>query len=89
MLDIGRRARKAAALVREAGAQSRTRALQAMARHLRAAAPAILEANAQDMASAKAANASPAFCDRLALDQGRIDAIAAAVEEIAAIADPV
>jgi glutamate-5-semialdehyde dehydrogenase len=89
MLEIGRRARRAASQLREAGGDSRTRALQAMAGRLRDAAPAILDANAQDVARAKAASCTPAFRDRLELDVSRIDAIAAAVEAIAAIPDPV
>jgi glutamate-5-semialdehyde dehydrogenase len=89
MMEIGRRARAAAAILRDAGGESRTRALRAMAQRLRKAAPSILKANAQDLERAEAASVAPAFRDRLALDEGRVEAIAAAVDEIAAIPDPV
>jgi glutamate-5-semialdehyde dehydrogenase len=64
-------------------------ALQAMASLVRAAAQDILAANAEDMAQARANGQAPAFLDRLALDPDRLEGIAAAVESIAALPDPV
>ena len=49
----------------------------------------ILAANAEDVAEAAGAGASPAFVDRLKLDDKRVLAIAAAVEAIAELPDPV
>ncbi|MGE0741657.1 MAG: glutamate-5-semialdehyde dehydrogenase [Hyphomonadaceae bacterium] len=89
MLALGRAARAAAALVREASGEQRTAALVAMARQVRAAAPAILVANAGDVARARAAGLAESFIDRLTLDAGRVEAIARAVEEVAAQPDPV
>ncbi|HEY2515033.1 MAG TPA: glutamate-5-semialdehyde dehydrogenase [Polyangiaceae bacterium] len=78
-------ARKLAPLPRE----PKDAALRAVARHLRAAQPAILEANLRDVEEAKARGIAPAMLDRLALDPKRLEAIARAVEEIADLPDPV
>lgn len=89
MLDLGRRARAAAAQVALAGADARTAALSAMARRLQAAGPEILAANARDVAAARAAGHPESFVDRLALDEKRLAGIVRAVEETAALPDPV
>jgi len=89
MSAMGRAAKAAARALRLADAATRTRAIAAMARAVRAAAPAILAANARDVTAAKAAGTAPALVDRLLLDEGRLDAVAAALETIAAIPDPV
>jgi glutamate-5-semialdehyde dehydrogenase len=60
-----------------------------MARALRKAAPAILAANSEDVASARADGRAESFIDRLALDQVRLAAIADSLETIAALPDPV
>ncbi|MDQ3849173.1 MAG: aldehyde dehydrogenase family protein, partial [Actinomycetota bacterium] len=49
----------------------------------------ILEANARDMESGRAAGLDRALLDRLALDPARIAAIAAGTRAIAALPDPV
>lgn len=89
MLALGRRARAAAAAVRQAAPEARSAALAAMAGALRAAAPEILAANAADMAAARAGGQSEAFLDRLALDARRLEGVAAGVEQAAALPDPV
>ncbi len=89
MMDMGRAARSAADGLRLAGADTRTRALRAMAERLRAAAPAILNANAEDLAAARATALPAPLLDRLALDAGRIAAMADGVEQVAAIPDPI
>ncbi len=90
MLAIGQRARKAARAVALADAAQKNAALHAMARHIRAASPDILTANAADIAAARAKpDVNGAFIDRLALDEKRLEAIAQAVEDIAFLADPV
>jgi len=83
MLAMGGRARAAAKAVREAGANTRSAALLAMARHIRAAAPAILAANEVDMVRSAAEGLSPSMLDRLKLDPARLEAMAAAVEDVA------
>jgi glutamate-5-semialdehyde dehydrogenase len=88
MLEMGARARAAAALVRSVPATQRTQALLAIAARIRAAAPAILAANAQDMERARADGMAPAMLDRLALDPARLEGVAAGVEAVAGQDDP-
>ena len=83
MLPMGARARAAAKAVREARAATRSAALTAMARQIRAAAPAILAANDTDMARSAAEGLSASMLDRLKLDPARLEAMAAAVEDVA------
>ncbi|MBR3192521.1 glutamate-5-semialdehyde dehydrogenase [Bosea sp. (in: a-proteobacteria)] len=89
MHGLGQGARAAARRVGTASAEQRNRALAAMATSLRERAPAILAANRQDLADARAAGLAPSFIDRLALDEARLEAIAQAVADIAALPDPV
>jgi len=89
MLEIGARARAAAAVLRDLSPAQRTAALKAMAQALRSSAAAILAANAEDLARAQRQGLSPALVDRLKLDATRIEGVARAVDEVAAIADPV
>jgi glutamate-5-semialdehyde dehydrogenase len=60
-----------------------------MAARIRAAAPQILAANAEDMTAANAKGISGAMLDRLELTPARIEAMAKGVEDVAALADPV
>ncbi|WP_159980076.1 MULTISPECIES: glutamate-5-semialdehyde dehydrogenase [unclassified Novosphingobium] len=64
-------------------------ALRAAAKALRAAEGEILAANAQDIAAGEAKGLSGALLDRLRLDAGRLAGIADAVEQVAALPDPV
>ena len=68
---------------------ARRAALELASAALRRAAPAILEANALDVAGGEAAGLSGAMIDRLRLDPTRIEAMAAGVAEVAALDDPV
>lgn len=67
----------------------RAHALRLAAAALRRAEPEILEANGLDVAEGIAGGLSSAMVDRLRLDPLRIEAIAAAVEQVAALDDPV
>jgi glutamate-5-semialdehyde dehydrogenase len=87
--DIGARAKAAARRLALAPAADKNRALAAMAQAVRGASTAILAANAEDIADAKAGGATAAFVDRLMLDAKRVDAIAAGLEVVARLADPV
>ncbi len=89
MRAIGTRARAAARELALASAESKNAALRAAAAALRRDTPAILAANAKDIAAAKQAGRPAAYIDRLLLDEGRVAAIAKGLEEIAALADPV
>jgi glutamate-5-semialdehyde dehydrogenase len=64
-------------------------ALRSAAAALRAASAQILEANASDLAAGQANGLSSAMLDRLKLDESRLGGIAAAVEQVAALPDPV
>jgi len=86
MAAMGVEARATAAALAGKSADARTRALKLMAEAIRAAAPDILNANQTDMAAAT--GLSPAMRDRLMLDAGRVEGIANAVADIAAIPDP-
>lgn len=60
-----------------------------MAKAIRERAESILSENRRDMEKAKKAKHPPAFLDRLLLDEKRVDQMAKALEEIAALPDPV
>jgi glutamate-5-semialdehyde dehydrogenase len=87
MAEIGRRARHAAAELALAPAAAKTAALHAAARAVRARRADIVAANARDLGEAE--GLAPALRDRLALDNKRIEAIAAGLEAIAGLPDPV
>jgi glutamate-5-semialdehyde dehydrogenase len=89
MRGMGTQARAAARRLALAAAAEKDSALRAMAQAVRHSAAAILAANSEDLAEARAAGATPAFLDRLALDEKRVDAMAAGLDAIAALADPV
>ncbi|MCX5494681.1 glutamate-5-semialdehyde dehydrogenase [Kaistia dalseonensis] len=89
MRDMGRRARAAARQMAMAPTEAKNNALMAMAAAIRAKVPAILAANAEDVAGMKSDNAAPSFLDRLTLTPARIEGMAAGVEAIAALPDPV
>jgi glutamate-5-semialdehyde dehydrogenase len=86
---IGLAARAAAARLALASAEAKATALRAAAAALREAQPALLAANAEDVAAARRAGLSGAMVDRLLLDPKRIAAMAGGLEEIAAFPDPV
>ena len=87
--DMTERARVAARVLATLPTATKSSALRAAADALRAAAPAILTANAVDMAKAREAGLSGALLDRLLLDPGRVAATAAGVATVAGLADPV
>jgi glutamate-5-semialdehyde dehydrogenase len=89
MLAIGRQAQAAARLLALAPAAQKNRALSAMAKAVRASQAAILAANAEDLAEAKSAGASSAFLDRMTLSPATIDAMAAGIDTIRKLKDPV
>jgi glutamate-5-semialdehyde dehydrogenase len=82
-------ARTASRALSIAPTRQKDEALRSMARHLRAAAPSILAANAEDVAAARSAGKNAAFVDRLLLDAQRLESMARAVEAVANLEDPV
>ncbi len=91
-----KQARAAAEAARQ-GAQSlacaatsvKRKALHALAADIRANSGDIVTQNRKDMDSGGSSGLSAALLDRLLLDEARIEGIAASVEEIAALDDPV
>jgi glutamate-5-semialdehyde dehydrogenase len=89
MRGIGHAARAAARELALASSAQKNRALAAIAAAIRKSQPAILAANAEDVAEAKSKGATAAVIDRLTLDPKRIEAMAAGVETIRKLKDPV
>ncbi|MGE0062592.1 MAG: glutamate-5-semialdehyde dehydrogenase [Xanthobacteraceae bacterium] len=89
MQGIGRRARAAARVLALAPAEQKDRALHAMAAALRAQSSAILAANREDVAEARAGGQTAAYIDRLSLDEKRIGGMAEGLETVAGLLDPV
>lgn len=89
MHSIGAKAKAAASLLAVASTDQKNAALTASAAAIRKNAQFILSANTEDMMAAEDKKLSPAMIDRLKLDPARIEAIAASLEDIAALEDPV
>ena len=87
--DLALMARTAQRTLSRLGSDDRAAALRLAGEALRAATPTIIAANAEDCAAGRANGLSAAMLDRLALDAGRIAGIAAGVEAVAALPDPV
>jgi len=85
---IGRRARAAARSLAAASDAARNGALRAAANALRAHTASILDANATDMRQAAVRGLSAAMLDRLLLDASRVEAMAAGLDAIAELPDP-
>jgi len=87
--ELGAAARTAARELARAKSGTKNQALAAMAAQIRAGAETILEANRGDVAQAKADGCDCAFIDRLTLTPELIEQMAAGVEEVAKLPDPV
>lgn len=87
--QMGRDARAAAVVLAQAPTAVKARALQAAAAALRARAADILAANAKDMERGAANGLSPAMLDRLKIDENRLEGIAAGLEAVSTLPDPV
>ncbi len=87
--ELGAAARAAARELARAGTQAKNRALAAMAKEIRRGSSNILAANADDVAQAKRNRADAAFLDRLTLTVELVEQMAAGVEAVAALTDPV
>ncbi len=85
---LARDARAAQAVLARMPAADKERAIRLAATALRAAAPHVLAANARDVAAGEAGGLSGAMLDRLRLDDRRLAAIAAAVDDVAGLPDP-
>ena len=89
MQQIGRAAVDAAAAIALADTVAKNRALTAAASALRSRSAEVLAANAEDLQDARTAGSNASMLDRLKLDGARIDAIAAGLDAIAALPDPI
>jgi glutamate-5-semialdehyde dehydrogenase len=83
LLQLGRNAKDAANQLRILSADARSEGIRAMARQVRLAQDDIVAANEKDMAKATQ------NLDRLMLNAQRVQAIADALDEVAALSDPV
>ena len=83
------KAKDASRVLNTLSGAEKNRILAEMAEALRANTMSLLEANAKDMQNGKDNNLSSALMDRLFLDEKRVDAMAVAIEEIAALKEPV
>jgi glutamate-5-semialdehyde dehydrogenase len=84
-----RAAREAARSLALASSRAKSEALLAMARGLDEKAPAIIEANRADLERARGQGHPRAFLDRLTLTDARVEDMATAIRQIAALPDPV
>ena len=89
MTAIGRAARAAAAELATSPGDARNAALASAAQALRESCGKIIDANARDMAAAEGRGLSGAMLDRLMLDEGRVAAMAAGLETIIELHDPI
>ncbi len=87
--DMGRRARAASAVLAQTPTATKAAALRAAASALRANEAELLAANADDVARGEANGLSSAMIDRLKLDPKRLEGVAAGLEAVAALPDPV
>lgn len=85
---ILKRAKAAEACQALRDTEAKNRALAAMAQELRAGAPAILAENAADLEASRG-KVSDVMLDRLALNEARLEGMAAGIEAVAALPDPV
>jgi glutamate-5-semialdehyde dehydrogenase len=89
MLELGQRARAAAAVLAFASPESKVKALHAAADAIDDRRDDILSANALDMRAAEGKGISKAFLDRLQLNDKRIDQMIEGLRTIAELPDPV
>ncbi|HEY6857240.1 MAG TPA: glutamate-5-semialdehyde dehydrogenase [Mycobacterium sp.] len=87
--DAARRARVAARALASLPTVAKDHALRVAAEAIVAQSDRILAANVEDLNVARAANTPAAILDRLALDPGRIEGIAAGLHLVAGLPDPV
>ncbi len=89
MQDMGDRARVAARSIALAPTETKNAALHAIAAGIRARVDDVLAANARDLAGMRQRDVTIAYQERATLNPERVEAIAKAVEDIAALPDPV
>ncbi|MBL8415449.1 MAG: glutamate-5-semialdehyde dehydrogenase [Propionivibrio sp.] len=89
MQKVGRQAREASRAIARADSKVKNDALRTIAAAIRRESAALIAANQEDLAAARAAGLEPAMLDRLTLTGKDIVAMAEGVEQVAALPDPV
>jgi glutamate-5-semialdehyde dehydrogenase len=89
MRELGSAARAAARALARASTETKNAALRAMAAEIRAQVTQLLEANRADVEHARAQGRDAAFVDRLTLSERSIEQMAAGLEQVAALPDPI
>ena len=89
MRTLALESRAAARVLVSATTEQKNAALRAMALAIRASSAELCAANRADVEEATRAGKNTAFLDRLLLDAPRVEAMAAAVESVAALPDPI
>ncbi|GIL04958.1 MAG: gamma-glutamyl phosphate reductase [Betaproteobacteria bacterium] len=89
MTAVGRRARVASAATARASTAAKNAALRAIAASIRARRGEIAEANGRDVARARMSGLESALLDRLKLTDDYIEQMAAGLEQVAALPDPI
>ena len=87
--QMGQQARAAAYQLNQLSADQKNAILRTMAAEIRKATPLLIDANAKDLEAGVQKGLSAAMLDRLRLDESRIEAMAAGIEQVAALPDPV
>jgi glutamate-5-semialdehyde dehydrogenase len=89
LVEMGKRARKAARILGRAETALKNKVLNSLADEILFNAETILAANAQDVADAEKAGLTPALIDRLTLNPARLEGIADELRNTASLPDPV
>ena len=89
ILQMGRQARAAAYRLAQLSSDEKNAILRAMASSIRANAATLMQANDKDLAAGVEKGLSAAMLDRLRLDEARIEAMAAGIDQVATLPDPV
>lgn len=88
LIDLCTKAKAAQAKLAVSSNELRNTALEAIADTIVCMSGEIIEANKKDLEDAEAAGLSKAMCDRLLLDNNRIEKLAASVRKLKALDDP-
>jgi len=89
LTEIGQRAKQAATILATAPNQHRNAALHQAASYIRSSLTQLIAENNKDVEAGKAAGLDKAMIDRLTLTPARIESMAAGLEIVAALDDPV
>ncbi len=89
MQQMGEAARQASRHIARADSATKAHALMSIAGSIRQSKATLIEQNRLDMEAGRAASLDAALLDRLELTDARVDAMAAGIEQIAHLPDPV